>query len=149
MEYQNLGRELYIRVDPGEDVVTQLLSVCRKEHIQTARIQGIGACGSAVLSTYLPAKAAFIDHMLSGMLEMVSLMGNVVEEAQGELTIHCHALFSYLDEAGVSHVQAGHLKEAVISYTGEVIVIPAEISLTKAFNPEVGIDVWMFYKEQL
>lgn len=39
-------------------------------------------------------------------------------------------------------MSAGHLKEAEISYTGEIIITPAGGTISRKFDPEVGIEVW-------
>lgn len=52
---------------------------------------------------------------------MVTLMGNITVDENGEAFLHSHAVFSYLSEAIKSATQAGHLTEAIISYTGEIL----------------------------
>ena len=53
-----------------------------------------------------------------------------------------HALFSYIDSNGNSKVSAGHLEDAKISYTGEIIVAVAKNKIGKVFDEKSGIDVW-------
>ena len=59
MDYKKSGDTTFLRVDKGEEVLTSILEVCRQEHILTAWVQGIGACGEVTVSTYLPDKQAF------------------------------------------------------------------------------------------
>ena len=73
MDYRKEQNVFYIRIDKGENVLDTIRAVCRKEQIGGGFFTGIGACDSAVLSTYLPEKADFIDHRITGMIEMVSL----------------------------------------------------------------------------
>lgn len=76
MEYKKMKDSIYLRVDKGENVTETLKAVCKKEGIYGGYFQGIGACATATLSTYIPEQNDFIDHKIFGMLEMVSLMGN-------------------------------------------------------------------------
>jgi predicted DNA-binding protein with PD1-like motif len=46
--------------------------------------QGIGACDKVVVATFIPEKQDFMQHECNGMLEMISLQGNVVTERGGK-----------------------------------------------------------------
>lgn len=144
MDYKKENDAIYIRIDKGEEVCQAITAVCQKEHIGGGAYQGIGACDQVTLSTYLPQRQAFVDHSLSGMLEMISLMGNVSSDERGKPFLHAHAVFSYLKDDGGIAVAAGHLKEARIGYTGEIVLRPAEARIDRAFDEGAGIDVWHF-----
>ena len=142
MEYKKIRNTVYIRVDKGENVVQTILSVCRKENIRGGYFQGIGACDTAAISTYIPERNDFVDHTISGMIEMISLMGNISIDDKDEPFQHSHAVFSYLKDNGEIAVAAGHLKEAQIGYTGEIVLTPAEEKIGRVFDSRAGIDVW-------
>lgn len=144
MEYKKMGSEVYLRIDPEEEVMETIKQVCEKENILTGHFQGIGACGTAVLSTYCPETKDFIEHPYSGMLEMVSLMGNVTEAQSGAISLHAHAVFSYLNDSEQVATIAGHMLKAVISYTGEIVLraAPEKIGHRADIVPE--INVWKF-----
>lgn len=142
MEYKKIKDTVYIRVDKGENVVQTILSVCKKENIQGGYFQGIGACSTATISTYIPERNDFIDHAVSGMIEMISLMGNISTDDTDTPFQHSHAVFSYLKDNGEIAVVAGHLKEAQIGYTGEIVLTPADGKIGRVFDTRAGIDVW-------
>lgn len=142
MEYKKIKDTVYIRIDKGENVVQTILSVCRKENIRGGYFQGIGACNTATISTYIPERNDFTDHTISGMIEMISLMGNISTDDTDNPFQHSHAVFSYLKENGEIAVAAGHLKEAQIGYTGEIVLAPAEEKIGRVFDTHAGIDVW-------
>ena len=142
MDYKKAGSDIYIRMDKGEKLVESILSVCQKEHILGGHFQGIGACDTATISTYIPEKQDFIHHTLSGMLEMISLMGNVSIDPEGRPHIHSHTVFSWLKENGGVAVTAGHLKEARIGYTGEIVLHTSGMKIGRMFDYHAGIDVW-------
>ena len=91
MEYKKMKDSFYLRIDKNEKVVETIKGLCRREKIQAGCFQGIGACGTAVISTYIPEKEDFIDHTISGMIEMISLIGNVSTEDGGEPFLHHRA----------------------------------------------------------
>lgn len=57
---------IYLRVDKGESLTETIKEVCKKEGIYGGWFQGIGACGTATLSTYIPEQNDFFDHEISG-----------------------------------------------------------------------------------
>ena len=141
MEYRKDGNMILVRVDKDEEILEKILEICRIENIYGALFSGIGACGKAVTSSYIPEKNDFTDHSAEGLLELVSLTGNISCE-NGQPVEHTHALFSYLDETGTQKVLAGHLKKAVVSYTAEIAIHVAESMVEKKKDPATGIMVW-------
>lgn len=142
LEYKKIKDTYYIRLEKGEKIVKSLKDICKKERIHAGYFQGIGACDAAVTSTYLPERHEFTDHEIKGMLEMISLMGNITTDNNGEPFEHSHVIFSYLDDNGKISVTAGHLKEARILYTGEITLVPSDEKIGRKFDPAAGIDVW-------
>ena len=142
MEYRKEKNAIYLRIDKGEEVVETIKKVCEKERVEGGYFQGIGACGRAVLATWIPEKEDFIHHTLTGMLEMIFLSGNISTDQNGQPFSHSHAIFSYLKDNGEVAIAAGHLEEAEISYTGEIVITPAEENIGRMFDEDAGIDVW-------
>ena len=142
MDYRKCKDTIYLRIDKGEDVLEAINKVCKKEHVEAGYFQGIGACEKAVLSTWIPEKEDFVHHTITGMLEMVSLIGNVSTDKDGEPFSHSHAVFSCLKNNGEITVVAGHLKEAEISYTGEIVLTLSDEKISRMFDAKAGIDVW-------
>jgi uncharacterized protein len=144
VDYKKIGEIFYIRIDKEEEVLSTIMEVCNKENILTGQFQGIGACATATVSTYLPNKDEFTDHTQSGMLEMVSLMGNITRDDDGSPFLHSHAVFSYLDNTGNPSVLAGHLTKAIIRYTGEISILPAKETIGRMIDSKTGISIWKF-----
>ena len=85
MEYRKIGDNYYIRMDRGDEIVSNLLEICEKESIPSAVFSGIGGCQSAELQVFIPETGSFETERLEGMLELVSLNGNVVRDDDGKL----------------------------------------------------------------
>lgn len=144
MEYRKIGATYYIRMDRGDELVGSLLELCRREAIASAVYSGIGGCSRAELQTFLPSEGRFETETVEGMLELVSLNGNVVSDDDGSLHHHTHALFAY-KEGGRHHVVGGHLKSTTVLYTAEVELRPTiGGSIARRFNPETGTGFWDF-----
>ncbi|RPA60990.1 DUF296 domain-containing protein [Aerococcus agrisoli] len=142
MDYQVNGHVMMLRVDRGEEVLAAITEVCQKEGIQAGSFQGIGACGDVIVSTYIASENDFTDHEKTGMLELVSLMGNITRDETDAPELHAHASFSYLNDEGETAVLSGHLTKAVVLYTVELVLTPYPNKVNRAFDEETGIRLW-------
>lgn len=142
MEYRKFGESLYLRLDPSDEILSSLTELCARENITAAKISGIGGCQSATVGVFDLEKKAYDRHEVTALLEMISLDGNVTTY-EDKPYIHAHATFAYHD-GGEAKVLAGHLLEAVIGLTGEIIVTPAPGRISRRFVEELGIRVWDF-----
>ena len=146
MDYRNWNGTCYVRVDKGEEIVAALLEVCRREKVESAVFTGIGGCSRAELQTFLPEKGTFETETVDGMLELISITGNIVTEGD-RLCYHAHAVFSYKD--GAEHrMAAGHLKSATVRYTAEIELRPVVGGVIRRKpDPETGTGFWCFEAE--
>ena len=144
MDYRKFGDTVYIRMDRGDEIIGGILDICKKEQILSATFSGIGGCGEAQIQTYLPETNKFEMQKICGMLELVSLTGNVITDEQGELYHHTHALFSFKD--GEQHcVAAGHIKSITVSYTAEIELRPVIGGvIRRKYDEETGTGFWDF-----
>lgn len=144
MDYRRFNNTLYVRLDRGDEIISSIIDICRKEGIASAIFSGIGGCGEAEIQTFIPETGEFETQKLQGMLELISLNGNVITDAEGEYYHHTHASFSYKE--GDKHcMSAGHMKSLTVSYTAEIElrpVIGGEIK--RKYDPETGTGFWDF-----
>ena len=144
MDYRKYDDTVYIRMDKGDEIIGSILDICKKEQISSATFSGIGGCSEAQIQTFLPETGTFETETISGMLELVSLMGNVISDDQEEPYLHAHGMFSYKD--GDKHcVSAGHIKSISVLYTAEIELRPVKGgNIRKKFNEETGTGFWSF-----
>ena len=144
MDYRKYDDTVYIRMDKGDEIIGSILDVCKKEQISSATFSGIGGCSEAQIQTFLPESRTFETQILRGMLELVSLTGNVILSGQQELCHHTHAVFSYKD--GDRHcMAAGHMKAITVLYTAEIELRPViGGTIRRQFDPETGTGFWSF-----
>lgn len=144
MDYIKMGETVYIRMDKGDEIIGCILDVCKKEDIKSAAFSGIGGCSETQIQTFIPATGSFESQTLCGMLELVSLTGNIVSDDQKELYHHTHAVFSYKD--GENHrVAGGHIKSITVLYTAEIELRPVVGGIiVRQFDPETGTGFWNF-----
>ena len=105
---------------------------------------GIGGCKSAELQVFLPETGEFETEQLKGMLELVSLNGNVVTGDNGQQFHHTHALFTFKKD-GQHGMAGGHLKSTIVLYTAEIELRPTVGgSIGRKLDPETGTGFWIF-----
>ena len=151
MEYRKIGETYYVRMDRDDEVIANILEVCRQESISSAIFSGIGGCERAELQVFIPAErdsvgtgGSFETERLEGMLELVSLNGNVVSGDDGELYHHTHALFTFKKD-GRHGIAGGHLKSTTVLYTAEIELRPTVGGVIgRKYDPETGTGFWHF-----
>ena len=144
MEYKFFEKIGYVRFDRGEEIVNGLLELCKKDDIKSAIFSGIGGCSEAEIQTFIPETGSFETKKLTGMLELVSLNGNITTDDDENLYHHTHAVFSYKDN-GKHCVIGGHLKSVTVLYTAEIELRPVIGGIIKRkHDPETGTGFWKF-----
>lgn len=144
MEYRRFGDCYYVRMDRGDEIISSVLDVCKREGVHSATFSGIGGCDVAEIQVFNTEIGSFETERVEGLLELVSIMGNVISRDDGELSYHAHAFFAYREE-GRQQMAAGHLKSTTVRYTAEIElrpVIGGTINATR--DPETGTDFWGF-----
>ena len=144
MDYRRYGETVYIRMDREDEIVGGILDICKKENIKSAIYSGIGGCSEAHIQTFIPEKGEFETRIIKGMLELVSLNGDIVTDADENYYHHTHAVFAY-KENEEHRVAAGHIKSVTVLYTAEIElrpVIGGEIK--RKYNEETGTGFWNF-----
>ena len=144
MEYRKFEDTFYIRMDRGDEIIEDILKVCKEEGIRSCVFSGIGGCGKVEIQTFIPETGTFETHQIEGMLELVSLNGNVITDENGDYYHHTHAVFDY--KVGKDHhIDAGHMKSIFVSYTAEIELRPVVGGeIKRKYDPETGTGFWNF-----
>ncbi len=144
MDYRKFNDTYYIRMDKGDEIIASILEICKKENISCAYYNGIGGCKSAEIQTFKPEEGEFETEEVSGMLELVSIMGNIVTDENDKICHHTHAMFAYV-ENGEHKTIGGHLKSTTVLYTAEIELRPVlGGSIGRKKDPETGTGFWSF-----
>ena len=142
MEHRKYNDTYYIRVDKNEEIIKSIIDVCRKEGINSAVFSGIGGCKEAEIQTFIPESGTLETETLTGMLELVSLNGNIITDDEGKYFHHTHAMLTYKN--GDEHkVSGGHIKSITVLYTAEIELRPViGGTIKRLFDPETGTGFW-------
>lgn len=144
MEYRRFGETYYIRMDKGDEIVAGIMEVCRAEGILSACYSGIGGCSEVEMQVFHPERGEFETEHVTGTLELVSLMGNLVSDESDQLFHHTHALLTY-PENGEHRTVSGHMKSSVVLYTAEIELRPVRGGVIRRKpDPETNTGFWKF-----
>ncbi|MDO9576252.1 MAG: DNA-binding protein [Candidatus Cloacimonadales bacterium] len=117
MKCKKMGTVYFVRIDRGEEVVSELKKVCEKHNIKLGKISAIGAVNKATIGFFDVAEKQYHSTILTGDHEITTLLGNITT-MDGEIYLHCHITLAGEDQK----VIGGHLNEAVVSATCEAII---------------------------
>ena len=144
MDYRKFSDTYYVRMDRGDEIISCILGLCKKESITSCIFSGIGGLSKAEIQTFIPEKGAFETETLNGMLELVTLTGNVITDVEMNYYQHTHAAVSYKDENG-HHFAGGHIKSLTVLYTAEIELRPVNGGkIGRVYNEETGSGFWNF-----
>lgn len=139
MEFKRFGSKYVVRMDKGEEIVSTLTDLVKKENIRLGRVSGIGAVNRAVIGLFELDKKEYHKKEFKGDFEVLSLSGNISEMDEKEY-LHFHITFGDKD----FNVYGGHLNEAVISATGEIIIDVIDGRLDRQFDEDLGLNILKF-----
>ena len=140
IEYKNIdSQHILVRLDPNDEIVTSLMQVAKEEKIGLAMVQGLGAVKKVVMGVYNVPEQHYKANTLEGAFEMLSLTGTI-DTMAGKPYSHFHIAVG--DEQGAAH--GGHLNEAIISATAEIVITKLAGSVDRRKSEETGLNIWKF-----
>jgi uncharacterized protein len=119
----------------GDEVVASLSDFIKRENVHTAQLSAIGAFSDLVLMYFDWQQKKYQKIPVKEQVEVASLLGDVAEGPDGKPTLHIHLVVGTRDGSA----RAGHLGEAHVRPTLEVIVIESPAHLRKAKDAETGL----------
>jgi uncharacterized protein len=121
----------------GDELATGLLQFAKEQKLSAASFKAIGALSSVRLGWLSWESKRYEPSVtLDEQIELLSLIGDVALK-DGEPLVHAHAVVGKKD--GTAH--GGHLLEARIRPTCEVVLTESPAHLQKYIDPESGIAV--------
>lgn len=140
MKYIKDGSSYIVRIDRGEEVLDKLNEFIKETDIKAASITGIGATSEVELGVYSVKKREYIKNKYEGEFEILSLIGNITEDA-GEPYIHLHIMISDGLAQGAGITVGGHLNKCIISGTCELRIDECENAYQRRVDDETGIKI--------
>lgn len=139
MEYKQLGNHYVMRVDPGEEILEQIQTLCRMENIRVGSAVGLGAANKAVVGLFDTINKVYKKKELTGPMEITSLVGNISTK-DGETYLHFHV--NLCDEE--MNISGGHMNACYVSATAEITVTKLDGTIERRMDEEIGLNLYRF-----
>jgi hypothetical protein len=121
--------------ETGDELARGLLDFVREQEVSAASFQAVGGLSSVRLGWFnWESKKYEPSVTLDEQLELLSLLGDVALK-DGKPVVHAHAVVGKKD--GSAH--GGHLLEAHIRPTCEIVLTESPVHLQKFVDPESGL----------
>lgn len=139
MQYKKFGGSFFVRLERGEEILSSLAALAEKEDIALGCVSGLGAVDRFTAGVFFPQEKVYRKNDFHGNFEITSLTGTITR-MDGKPYLHLH--MSAGNEYG--KVMGGHLNEAHVSATCEIVVRVVDGSVGRAFSDEIGLNLFEF-----
>jgi len=127
------------RVKPKQELASEIAGYCRQNGISSGVVVGIiGSVTSARLNFLRELPGKYETKEYEGPLEIVCAQGSVALK-DSELIIHIH-----IQLAGLDGCQGGHLVEATVFSTAEVVIGELDYQLYRGTDNYTGLNELQF-----
>lgn len=139
MEYKRFNNTIVARIDRGEEILAQIKELALKENIKLAHISALGATNNFTVGVYKVEEKKYYKNHFVGDFEIVSLTGTI-NTMNHEFYTHIH--MSAGNDSG--EVFGGHLNEAVVSATCEMVITIIDGEVDRFLDDETGLNLFLF-----
>ena len=136
MEWTRSGDDLFVRLDPDEEIHSTLQNLADEVGFNAAAItSGIGRTRDNLYG-YMNEQGVYQRRPLNSPSELVSLSGNIARTQEGKAFTHIHCCWSDDD----NNVHAGHMFQSVVHVVAEIhIRILSKVIMTRCPLPDVEL----------
>jgi uncharacterized protein len=132
---ENPQKTFVLIFDTGDEVMKTLLDFAKQWRLAGSHFTAIGAFKDCVLGYYDWEKKDYKKIPIREQVELVSLIGDVAESDSGEPKLHAHAVVGTTE----GKAMAGHLIEARVRPTLELILTESPVHLRRKHDPTSGL----------
>ena len=137
MQYKKFKDTYFVRLERGEEILSSFAALAEKENITLACVSGLGAINKFTAGVFFPEEKVYRKNDFHGNFEITSLTGTITR-MDGKPYLHLH--ISAGNEYG--KVMGGHLNEAHVSATCEVVVRTVEGEVGRELSKEIGLNLF-------
>ena len=138
--FEREGLNTYALVyEKGDEFVSLLQSFAEQHKLRASHFTAIGAFEHAVVGFFDRKNIDYIKTPIQEQVEVLSLTGNITLSEE-EYKVHAHVVLGKSDASALG----GHILEAHVWPTLEVIVEELPQHLVRLNDPETGLDLLDF-----
>lgn len=131
---QDGERTIALIFDKGDEFISILKEFAGEQHLAGSHFTAIGAFSDVTLGYFDRQMMEYKKIPLHEQVEVLSLVGNIAL-SEGEPKIHAHAVVGKADTT----TRGGHILEAYVWPTLEVIVVESPRYLRRKMDKETGL----------
>jgi predicted DNA-binding protein with PD1-like motif len=133
--HEQQGQKTFALIfDKGDEVVAGITSFAKENDLAASHFTAIGAFSDVTLGYFHWETKDYHKLPVREQVEVLSLVGDIALK-EGKPKVHAHVVVSKSD--GTAH--GGHLMEAHVRPTLEVIVIESPVHLRRVTDEETGL----------
>ena len=134
--HESDGQRTFVMVlETGEEAMSVLKRFAEEQQLAAAQITAIGAFREAVISYFDWETKDYLKIPVKEQVEGAAMIGDVATGEDGGPALHIHLVLERRDGSAL----AGHLAEAYVRPTLEVVVSESPAHLRKTKDPETGL----------
>jgi predicted DNA-binding protein with PD1-like motif len=118
--------------DTGDEVAAGLLAFAKEQRLSASHFTAIGAFRDVTLGYFEWDKKDYKRIPVREQVEVLSLIGDVSLDEKGEPKVHAHVVLGRSDGTALG----GHLLDAHVRPTLEVVVVETPKHLRRRYDPE-------------
>ena len=118
----------------GDEAFSGLREFAETYHVTSAHFTAIGALNGATVGWFDPQRKMYKKIPITGQHEVIGMSGDIALY-QGKPVVHTHMLVGNPDGT----TQGGHVLEAYVSPTLEVMVTVDPVTMQKRFDPATDL----------
>ena len=118
----------------GDEAFSGLLEFAEKYQVTSAHFTAIGALEGATLGWFDPKRKMYKKIPIVGQHEVIGMSGDIALY-QGKPVVHTHMLVGISDGT----IRGGHVLDAFVSPTLEVMVTVDPVTMQKRFDPATDL----------
>lgn len=128
-------RTFAVILQHGDEAMRCLQEFAVRQRLSASQITAIGALSGAKLAYFDWEKKTYQPIPVTEQVEVASLIGDIAVGPDGKPSIHVHAVLGRRDGTAL----AGHLQEAHVRPTLEIIITESPAHLCKRKDEESGL----------
>jgi predicted DNA-binding protein with PD1-like motif len=137
LQTEGAFRRFAVVLDDGEEAMASLQAFAKQNAIGGAQVTAIGAFSEAELAFWDPGEKVYRCHAFDRQCEVVTLLGDIVQDEHGVPACHLHAVLGFEDAS----VKGGHFRSGRVCPTLEVMITESPRHLRRRFDPALGLAV--------
>ena len=136
MQSKQVSKDVWVLVlASGEEVKEQIIAFAKENEIRAASFVALGAFERAIVGYFDWYKKKYMPIPINNQVEVITLVGDVVEDERGAPSLHAHVVLGQSD----GYARGGHLIEGHVRPTLEVTLTETPAHLVRKKKPELGL----------